>query len=189
MVPRRRNRSRSRSPPLPPSSPAQFSPAPVSVRIVAGFVSIMVALLFFGAVGQALYADYSWGLLSRDPINLTLAELRTMIGEDGKSPIYIAVYGKIYDVSSNRRIYGPGGSYGFFAGRDAIRAYATGCFDKVECLTGDVSGLTTSQMNSVKHWVDFYHDSKDYGFVGYVVDEGTGIRTHDELEWVGSNEE
>lgn len=35
--------------------------------------------------------------------------------------------------------YGPGGSYHFFAGRDAARAFVTGCFD--EDLTPDLRGV------------------------------------------------
>jgi len=52
--------------------------------------------------------------------------------------------GDVYDVSSNRRIYGPGGGYEFFAGRDAARAFVTGCFK--EDLTHDIRGLDPSQL-------------------------------------------
>ena len=57
------------------------------------------------------------------------------------------------------------GSYGFFVGKDAIRAYATGCF-KEECLIADTTGLDESQLKSVKHWQDFYADEDKYPKVG-----------------------
>jgi hypothetical protein len=50
----------------------------------------------------------------------------------------------VYDVSANRRVYGPGGGYGFFAGKDAARAFVTGCF-KTD-LTHDVRGLDPAQL-------------------------------------------
>lgn len=46
--------------------------------------------------------------------------------------------GTIYDVSSNPRIYGPGGSYNVFAGKDAARGFITGCF--AEDATPDLRG-------------------------------------------------
>jgi hypothetical protein len=52
--------------------------------------------------------------------------------------------GDVYDVSANRRMYGPGGGYGFFSGRDAARAFVTGCFK--DDLTHDVRGLDPTQM-------------------------------------------
>ncbi len=34
--------------------------------------------------------------------------------------LYIAILGRVYDVSSARHFYGPGGSYGFFSGLSLI---------------------------------------------------------------------
>jgi len=76
-------------------------------------------------------------------------------GSDPNKPIYLAIEylyfakclinsGDVYDVSANRRIYGPGGGYGFFAGRDAARAFVTGCFK--EDLTHDIRGLDPRQL-------------------------------------------
>lgn len=55
--------------------------------------------------------------------------------------------GDVYDVSANRRVYGPGGGYGFFAGKDAARAFVTGCFK--DDLTHDVRGLDPNQLKVV----------------------------------------
>ena len=52
--------------------------------------------------------------------------------------------GDVYDVSVNRRMYGPGGGYGFFSGKDAARAFVTGCFK--EDLTHDIRGLDPKQL-------------------------------------------
>lgn len=46
----------------------------------------------------------------------------------------------MFDVTKGARNYGPGGAYHFFAGRDASRAFVTGCFRTH--LTHDVRGLS-----------------------------------------------
>ena len=63
------------------------------------------------------------------PVHLTDVELAGYNGQDPNKPVYLALNGTIYDVSAGRHLYGPGGSYSFFAGRDASRAFVTGCFD------------------------------------------------------------
>jgi hypothetical protein len=54
-------------------------------------------------------------------------------------PIYLAIVGHVFDVSKGEQFYAPsdekeggkeGGGYGFFAFRDAARAYVTGDFTK-----------------------------------------------------------
>ncbi|KAJ9664074.1 hypothetical protein H2201_005314 [Coniosporium apollinis] len=73
------------------------------------------------------------------PIRLTDAQLSVYSGTDPIKPIYVGLNGSIYDVSAGRHFYGPGGSYHFFAGRDAARAFVTGCFE--EDLTPDLRGV------------------------------------------------
>ncbi|KAL4909931.1 hypothetical protein BDW74DRAFT_173410 [Aspergillus multicolor] len=75
----------------------------------------------------------------KGPVNLTPSELALYDGTSPDTPIYVAINGTIFDVSANPRMYGPGGGYHFFAGRDATRAFVTGCF--AEDLTDDLSGV------------------------------------------------
>ncbi|KAH9991490.1 cytochrome b5 [Russula vinacea] len=87
-------------------------------------------------------------------------------GTDPHKPIYLAIDGDVYDVSSNRRIYGPGGSYAVMAGVDAARAFGTGCFK--DHRTHDLRGLSESEIHSVEHWKQFFRDHKSYFKVGRV---------------------
>jgi len=48
-------------------------------------------------------------------------------GRDG-STILLAINGKVFDVTTGRNFYGPGGPYGNFAGRDASRGMAKQSF-------------------------------------------------------------
>ena len=132
------------------------------------------------------------------PLYLTPEQLLAYDGSDESKPVYVSINGTIYDVSNGRHIYGPGGSYHFFAGRDASRAYVTGCF--ADDLTPDMRGVeemflpvddpetdayfTTKQMeemrvaemekaktrahDALKHWVDFFSNSKKYTRAGYL---------------------
>lgn len=71
-------------------------------------------------------------------MSLTDAELLSYDGSDPSKPIYLALNGTIYDVTAGRRVYGPGGSYNVFAGKDAARGFITGCF--AEDSTPDLRG-------------------------------------------------
>ncbi|EGF78028.1 hypothetical protein BATDEDRAFT_13694, partial [Batrachochytrium dendrobatidis JAM81] len=97
---------------------------------------------------------------------LTPEMLATYDGSDPSKPIYIAISGIVYDVSEGKPYYGKGGSYSFFAGKDATRAYITGCFETD--LTHDLRGLSDAQIESLSTWVDFYGDHKKYFKVGRV---------------------
>lgn len=79
--------------------------------------------------------------LKAQPKPLTVAKLSQYDGHNPDLPIYLAIKGDVYDVSPKHYIYGPDGAYAFFAGRDASRAFVTGCFTK-DHLTHDVRGFS-----------------------------------------------
>jgi cell division septation protein DedD len=53
------------------------------------------------------------------------------------------------------------------AGKDAARAFVTGCF--TDHLTHDIRGLSEKEMKSLEHWKQFFANHKDYPKVGRVV--------------------
>lgn len=97
---------------------------------------------------------------------LSQEELKSYDGTGLSKELYVAILGSVYDVSSGRKHYGPGGSYSFFSGKDATRAFVTGDFTESGLVT-DVSDLTSSQWLDLLHWFNFY-DNK-YHYVGKVV--------------------
>lgn len=102
------------------------------------------------------------------PLRLTDAQLSAYDGKDLSKPIYLALNGTIYDVSAGRHMYGPGGSYDFFAGRDASRAFVTGCFDSD--LTHDLRGVELMYVPQDDPADDAV--TEDAGAVGDGVEEG-----------------
>ncbi|KAJ3092751.1 hypothetical protein HK102_003320 [Quaeritorhiza haematococci] len=106
-------------------------------------------------------------------------DLNQYDGSDPSKPIYLAINlilcsspnysGKVYDVSAGRDYYGPDGGYHFFAGRDAARAYITGCFETH--LTHDLRGLSEKEIESLSTWTEFYENHDKYFYVGRVEHE------------------
>lgn len=93
-------------------------------------------------------------------------------GENG-TPVFLAVRGKVFDVSNGRNFYGPGGPYSNFAGRDASRGLACGSFDE-DMLTEDLDGpldtlegLTSDQLEALQGWEDRF--SEKYDVIGKLV--------------------
>ncbi|OCT47121.1 Cytochrome P450 regulator dap1 [Cladophialophora carrionii] len=91
---------------------------------------------------------------------------RTLLKYNGteNAPVYLAVRGKVYDVSSGRNFYGPGGPYENFAGRDATRGLACQSFDE-EMLTKDLDGpldpcedLTSEQVENLNGWIERFDE-------------------------------
>ncbi|CZT01122.1 related to DNA damage response protein [Rhynchosporium agropyri] len=132
------------------------------------------------------------------PQALTDADLKAFDGSDPTKPIYLAINGTIYDVTAGGRHYGPGGSYHFFAGKDASRAFITNCFEEdghpdirgaeemfiplddreIDALytSGELKALKEQERrqakveayNALKHWVDFFGNNPKYPKIGRV---------------------
>lgn len=86
---------------------------------------------------------------------------------DESQPIYIGILGRVYDVSRGRKHYGQGGSYSFFAGRDATNSFISGDFETVSSDLDDVLKLPPRDILAVWQWQKFYE--KDYTYVGKLI--------------------
>ncbi|KAF2442710.1 cytochrome b5 [Karstenula rhodostoma CBS 690.94] len=107
------------------------------LRVAGGILLFSSGLSYLTSSGTSLTWGYNpwwtrageWKNIFNGRVSLTDEELAAYDGTDPAKPIYLAINGTIYDVSISPATYGPGGSYHFFAGRDAARAFLTGCFD------------------------------------------------------------
>lgn len=92
----------------------------------------------------------------------TKQELASYNGENG-GPVYLALLGRVYDVSDGIHLYGRGCSYSYFAGRDASVSFITGEFENfIEDEADDVISLEPSQLLGLSNWQKFYESRYVY---------------------------
>jgi len=95
----------------------------------------------------------------------------------GDTPVYLAIRGRVFDVTAGTNFYGPGGPYANFAGRDASRGLACGSFDG-DMLTEDLDGpldtlegLGTDELAALIDWEERFQEK--YLVVGKLVAESS----------------
>ena len=98
--------------------------------------------------------------------DITLEELSKYTGEDPFRPILFSVRGRIYNVTSARNFYGPGGAYQTFAGREIARALGKMAIKDEEC-TAEVGDLTERERTILEDWEKKFQEK--YEVVGHVV--------------------
>ncbi|KAF2843532.1 cytochrome b5 [Patellaria atrata CBS 101060] len=121
------------------------------LRVLTGVVLLNCAASWLVTGESVLWGYRPWwtspqqvGSWWKGPLYLTDTELSAYDGSDPSKPIYLALNGSIYDVTAGRETYSPGGSYHFFAGHDAARAFLTGCFK--DDITPDMRGVEEMYM-------------------------------------------
>ncbi|XP_057810390.1 probable steroid-binding protein 3 [Salvia miltiorrhiza] len=98
-------------------------------------------------------------------MELTPKQLEAYDGSDPSKPIYVAVRGNIYDVTTGKSFYGPGGAYAVFAGKDASRALAKMSKDESDVVP-NLDGLTEKEIGVLVDWEKKFQDK--YRVVGTV---------------------
>ncbi|XP_068964853.1 neudesin [Petaurus breviceps papuanus] len=100
------------------------------------------------------------------PVRLfTEEELARYGGEEEDQPIYLAVKGVVFDVSSGKEFYGRGAPYNALVGKDSTRGVAKMSLDPAD-LTHDTTGLTEEEMKSLDNVFTNVYKAK-YPIVGY----------------------
>lgn len=90
--------------------------------------------------------------------------------------VFLAVQGRVFDVTAGKSFYGPGGPYSNFAGRDASRGLAKNSFEE-DMLTDldkpidTLEDLNEEEKGSLDGWAS--HFEGKYLLVGKLVEEGS----------------
>jgi len=154
-----------------------------TIFVLSGLIGLISSIALFCAMSYYLTGTFTLGSdlsavrgpileawYTRFPRTFTKEELARYDGTDESLPIYLAVKGKIYDVTAGKNYYGKGHGYNVFAGRDGSRGFHDMCFTE-ECLAkiDDLEGLTEAQAKSIDHWAEFYAKEAKYPYVGELV--------------------
>jgi len=95
----------------------------------------------------------------------TVKELEELGNGRNGSKIYLSVFGRVYDVSTGEKFYGPNSSYWMFAGKDVTRGLCLGCKEP-ECLVRSTEGLNEKQINEGRRWLSFFELHDRYHHIG-----------------------
>lgn len=143
------------------------------IRMLSGFIllNLMISYFFTGSLaygynGKLIDPHYLYFQAFGTYVNLTDSELAQYDGSIDGLPIYIAVNGTVFDVSSQKGIYGPGGSYSYLSGKDCARAFATNCLNQQ---TYDIRDIEPDEKRRLRGWFEFFENK--YFKVGIVTHE------------------
>ncbi|XP_069464632.1 neudesin [Ambystoma mexicanum] len=128
------------------------------------FYCLGAVLCVVSAVGEDVTLKHTPA--QAKPVRLfTEEDLARYDGQEEGQPIYMAVKGAVFDVTSGKEFYGKGASYNALAGKDSTRAVAKMSLDP-EDLTHDTTGLTEDQLKALDDIFDDVYKKK-YPIVGY----------------------
>ncbi|CAF3240212.1 unnamed protein product [Rotaria socialis] len=104
--------------------------------------------------------------------DLTVSELRGYNGIESNGRILTAVYGDIFDVSRRSDLYGIGGSYSLFAGRDATRALSKMQLDPSLFSNeyDELTDITDKERATARSWHEDFREK--YDIIGHLLRPG-----------------
>uniref|UniRef100_A0A7S4NEZ3 Cytochrome b5 heme-binding domain-containing protein n=2 Tax=Odontella aurita TaxID=265563 RepID=A0A7S4NEZ3_9STRA len=110
------------------------------------------------------------------PRNFTAMQLKHFDGtKDEKTgedkPVYLAVKGIVFDVSSGRDFYGPGGAYEMFSGHECGVALAKMSFDEKYIDDFSWESLNFGEKTELDGWIEKFQYYRSYPVKGRLVPE------------------
>lgn len=112
------------------------------------------------------------------PRNFTVEQLKFFNGEedpkfdDEDKPIYLSLNGTVFDVTTGKDFYGPGGPYALFAGRECGVALAKFTFGEEHL--DDIAGcskLNAGEKDVLDDWIEKFTYYRDYPIKGRLVSQ------------------
>ncbi|CAH2061144.1 unnamed protein product [Thlaspi arvense] len=99
-------------------------------------------------------------------MEFTAEQLSQYNGTDESKPIYVAIKGRVFDVTTGKSFYGNGGDYAMFAGKDASRALGK-MSKSEEDVSPSLEGLTEKEITTLNDWEKKFEAK--YPVVGRVI--------------------
>ncbi|GMG98812.1 hypothetical protein Nepgr_000652 [Nepenthes gracilis] len=99
-------------------------------------------------------------------MEFTSQQLKQYDGSVPSRPIYVAIKGRVFDVTTGVNFYGPGGPYSMFSGKDASRALAK-MSKNDEDVSPSLDGLSEKELGVLADWEKKFEAK--YPVVGRVV--------------------
>ncbi|KAM4541507.1 neudesin [Fundulus diaphanus] len=126
-------------------------------------VCVLFVLLSVSLAGDDVKLKYK---PATKPVRLfTEEELQKYDGSEEGQPIYMAVKGVVFDVSTGKEFYGKDAPYNALVGKDSSRAVAKMSLSPAD-LTSDTTDLTEEQLKSLDSIFEGTYKAK-YPIVGY----------------------
>jgi membrane-associated progesterone receptor component len=140
----------------------------ILIILATSYILYQVSSYFFSAPSKPSSKNSTDEKVEKEPLrDFTVAQLREFDGKNGK-PIYIALRGEVYDVSSAKEFYGEGCGYNCFAGREASRAMAKLSFEEEDLASSNISDLGPFEKNTLDDWVEKFKYYRNYPVMGKV---------------------
>jgi len=148
--------------------------SPINLLLVAWIIFLLVKLVLLKRKpsNNASQKRAPVQLPKMSKCDLTVEELRSYNGIESNGRILTAIYGDIFDVSQRSDLYGIGGSYSLFAGRDATRALSKMQLDPSLFSNeyDDLTDLTDKERATARNWHEDFREK--YDIIGRLLKPG-----------------
>lgn len=139
--------------------------------MIATIIIFLIVAYFLKSIVSDLMSNPLAPAQAAEPPAQTDFTPNTLTKFNGKDDphVYLAIRGKVFDVTAGKAFYGPGGPYENFAGHDASRGLALNSFDSsvltpIDQPLDTLDDLSKEELESLDNWES--HFETKYKIVG-----------------------